>query len=236
MNNLKIFYFIFVGMLLLGSGIFSHIKSKTRIINNLEVIYRAGSPQFVTDEIVNKLLIQSQDSLFYKQKDMVDLSKLEQVFLTHPMIKDADVYVFPSGELSVEIEERKPVVRVEGEQSFYVDETGVKMPLSSSYSAKVPLFYGPINQTEMRDLAQLVLSISSDQFLNQQVIDYSLTGSQFAMNLRSYPFEVVWGKNQDFQTKSAKIKQFCAYYNTHKENKYKRINLTFQNQVIAQHN
>ena len=223
-------------MLLGGSSVFSYTKVKARIINNIEVIHRTETPRFVTKEIVNKLLIQSQDSLFYKQKDMVALSKLEQEFLAHPMIKDADVYVFPSGKLSVEIEERKPVVRVEGEQSFYVDETGTKMPLSGSYSAKVPLFYGSINQTEMRNLAQLVLAISSDQFLNQQVIDYRLTGKEFRMNLRSFPFEVIWGMNDDFLTKARKIKQFCAYYTTHKKNAFKRINLTFKNQVIAQHN
>ena len=235
-NNLNILYFVFMTILVLGSSFFSHVRSKNHIINNLEVIHLGGESRFVSKEIVNKLLIQSEDSLFHMQKDMVDLSKIEQLFLAHPMIKNADVYVYPSGKLAVEIEERKPIIRVEGEQAFYVDETGVDMPLSSSYTAKVPLFYGQMNKINMRNLVQLVLSISSDQFLSEQVIDYRFEGNQYVMSLRSYPFEVIWGTNNKFSDKAQKLKQFCAYYLKHKGETYKRINLTFQNQVIAQYN
>ena len=129
-----------VGLLLLAIGClsFAGTRSKQRKISDIEIIFNGGDARFLSVDIVNKLLIQSNDSLFFQQKDMVALKEIEQQLLRYPVIKTAQLYTVPQGKLYVEIDERDPMVRVQGERAYYVDEFGVEIPLSNRYSARVP--------------------------------------------------------------------------------------------------
>ena len=186
--------------------------------------------------MVNKLLIQSEDSLFFQQKDMVALRDIEFGLLNNPVIKTAEIYAVPEGKLYVEIEERRPLVRVQGEHSFYVDEFGVELPLSSIYSARVPLFYGEITTENKYKLVQLLSNLNADLFFKEELVDIQLEGESFVLSLRNYPFKVIWGNVSQNVEKRTKLKRFCAYANLNKQNKFNRIDLRFSKQVVARHN
>lgn len=227
-----------VGLLLLAIGClsFAGIRSKQRKISDIDIIFNGGDARFLSVDIVNKLLIQSNDSLFFQQKDMVALNMVEQQFVGQPVIKNAELYTVPQGKLYVEIEERLPIVRIQAKKGFYLDDAGQKIPLSERYTAKVPLFYGELKEENMHALVQLISKFSSDAFLADEVIDYQWENNAFIIGLRSYPFEVVWGKNNAFDQKVEKLKRFCAYVMENKDKTFNRINLTYANQVVARHN
>ena len=227
-----------VGLLLLAIGClsFAGIRSKQRKISDIDIIFNGGDARFLSVDIVNKLLIQSHDSMFFQQKDMVALNKVEQQFIDQPVIKNAELYTVPQGKLYIEIEERQPIVRIQAKKGFYLDDAGQKIPLSERYTAKVPLFYGELKEENMHALVQLISKFSSDAFLADEVIDYQWENNAFIIGLRSYPFEVVWGKNNAFDQKVEKLKRFCAYVMENKDKTFNRINLTYANQVVARHN
>ena len=164
---------------------------------------------------------------------MVALNKVEQQFINHPVIKNADLYTVPQGKLYIEIEERLPIVRIQANTSFYLDEAVQKIPLSERFTAKVPLFYGELKEENMHALVKLISRLSSDAFLADEVIDYQWENNAFIIGLRSYPFEVVLGQNSAFDQKVEKLKRFCAYAMKNKEKTFSRINLTYENQVVA---
>ena len=232
----KTTYLLLMLIILLGCYVFTQSKSKDLIISKLHFNFTGGGARFLDKEIVNKLLIQSTDSMFFKQKDMVALNKIEQHLLEHPVIKKAELFTIPQGELYIEIEERLPVVRIQAEQGFYLDETASKIPLSRRFSAKVPLFYGELKEENMQALVQLISEFSSDAFLTEEVIDFQWKENAFVLGLRSFPFEVVWGEQNAFDQKAEKLKRFCAYTLENKEKTFNRINLTYKNQVVARHN
>ena len=233
MDRSKIYYLSLMLVLLTGSIVLTQLKSKDHIINTVEVIFKGENARFLSKEIVNKLLIQSNDSLFFQQKDMVALNKVEQQFNNHPVIKNAELYTVPQGKLYIEIEERLPIVRIQADTSFYLDEAAQKIPLSERFTAKVPLFYGELKEENMYALVQLISRLSSDAFLADEVIDYQWENDAFIIGLRSYPFEVVWGQNHAFDQKVEKLKRFCAYVMENKDKTFNRINLTYENQVVA---
>ena len=233
MDRSKIYYLSLMLVLLTGSIVLTQLRSKDHIINTVEVIFKGENARFLSKEIVNKLLIQSNDSLFFQQKDMVALNKVEQQFNNHPVIKNAELYTVPQGKLYIEIEERLPIVRIQADTSFYLDEAAQKIPLSERFTAKVPLFYGELNEENMYALVQLISRLSSDAFLADEVIDYQWENNAFIIGLRSYPFEVVWGQNHAFDQKVEKLKRFCAYVMENKDKTFNRINLTYENQVVA---
>ncbi len=231
----KLYFFLMLGVLL-GSVVLTQLKSNKRVIKQVKVEFKGLGAGFLNSEIVNKLLIQSKDSLFFKQKDMVALNKVEQSFLAHPVIKNAELYIVPQGELHIEIEERLPIVRIQGARNFYLDAAVKEIPLSKRFTAKVPLFYGEIKDKNMHALVQLITKLSSDAFLAGEVIDYQWRDNAFILGLRSYPFEVVWGQNIAFDQKAEKLKRFCAYALDNKDKIFNRINLTYNKQVVARHN
>ena len=233
MDRSKIYYLSLMLVLLTSSVVLTQIRSKDHIINAVEVIFKEENARFLNKEIVNKLLIQSNDSMFFQQKDMVALNKVEQQFINHPVIKNAELYTVPQGKLYIEIEERLPIVRIQADTSFYLDEAVQKIPLSERFTAKVPLFYGELKEENMHALVQLISKLSSDAFLANEVIDYQWENNAFIIGLRSYPFEVVWGRNNAFDQKVEKLKRFCAYVTKNKDKTFNRINLTYENQVVA---
>ena len=85
----------------------------------------------------------------------------------------------------------------------------------------------------MHALVQLISRLSSDTFLADEVIDYQWENNAFIIGLRSYPFKVVWGQNDAFDQKVEKLKRFCAYVMENKDKTFNRINLTYENQVVA---
>ena len=233
MDRSKIYYLSLMLVLLTSSVVLTQIRSKDHIINAVEVIFKEENARFLNKEIVNKLLIQSNDIMFFQQKDMVALNKVEQQFINHPVIKNAELYTVPQGKLYIEIEERLPIVRIQADTSFYLDEAVQKIPLSERFTAKVPLFYGELKEENMHALVQLISKLSSDAFLANEVIDYQWENNAFIIGLRSYPFEVVWGRNNAFDQKVEKLKRFCAYVTKNKDKTFNRINLTYENQVVA---
>ncbi|MDC1401982.1 hypothetical protein N8333_01885 [Flavobacteriaceae bacterium] len=233
MKTTNILFLVFVSFFLFGMSGFALFKSNDRKINSLEVLFSENSGLFLSTEIVNKMLIQTEDSLFFQQKDVVALKLMEQKLLAHPMIKNVQLYTIPQGELFVEIEERTPVLRVIGETSFYIDNTGAKMPLSKRHTATVPLFYGAIETADLKQVLRLVESASGDSFLAQELIHLKLQNNQLVLGLRSHPFEVIWGKPDDFVVKINKLKRVCAYYVNTKAAPPVKLNLTYSQQVVA---
>ena len=233
MKATNILFLVFVSSVLLGMSAFALFKSNNRNISTLEVKFKGNGALFLSPEVVNKMLIQSQDSLFFQQKDVVALRLMEQRLLANPTIKNVQLYTIPQGELFVEIEERTPVLRVIGETSFYIDNTGAKMPLSNRHTATVPLFYGAIETTNLKQVLRLIKSVNSDSFLKQELIHLKIQNNQLVLGLRSHPFEVIWGKPDGFVDKVKKLKRVCAYYVTTNDAPPVKLNLTYSQQVVA---
>jgi len=236
MKRSKILHLLFMLAMLVGSVVLTKIRSNNILTSELVVNFKGKGARFLDVEIVNKLLIQSNDSLFFQQKDMVALNKVEQQFLDHPVVKSAELFTVPEGKLHIEIEERLPIVRIQADNSFYLDEVGKVIPLSDRFTAEVPLFYGELKEENMQALVQLISKLSSDAFLAAEVIDFQWQNSAFVLGLRSYPFEVVWGEDNAFEHKVEKLKRFCAFTLENKDKKFNRINLTYDKQVVARHN
>ena len=121
---------------------FTNQRNNLRKVNGITVDFVDDRSLFVTEEMVNKLLIQNYGSLKNVPKEKVVLNTIEAVIETDEMVKKAQVYLTLSGELKSKIEQRQPIGRVEGISKFYLDQEGFPMPLSKVFSARVPIITG----------------------------------------------------------------------------------------------
>ena len=224
-------------MLLWGSLVFvASQRNKAIKINELAFEISPKSDGFLTQEIVNKLLILSEDSLFTRQKDMVDLNKIELFLRNKKVIKNAEIYGSPQGKLHVRVQERKALLRVYGKEEYYLDTRAVRFPISKVFTPEVPLFFGSPNEAEQKHLVDLVGHFNADKSLARELVDLRMEERNVVLGLRSFSFDVVWGTFSHYTTKLEKLKRFCAYMQAHPDKSIDRIDLRYDRQVVAQHN
>lgn len=232
--NWGIIKFLVISSLILLMFGFSKQRNGVRKITKIDVEFKDEYRMFITENTVNKLLIQNKDSIPSLGKETLDLNKMEKRLLENPMIKNAEVYITVDGVLGANVIQRRPIARVEGIPNFYLDEDGKKMPLSTVHSARVPIVTG-ISGNQFAEVAELVKKITNDEFMEKYVIglDVMPDGDLF-LRIRKNEFKVLFGKSKNIETKFQKFKAF--YKLTKKDSlldTYSLINLKFKDQVVA---
>lgn len=231
MGYIKAFVLVVLVCFLYG---FAEKRHETRKIQMVEVKFTDSENLYVTEEVVNKLLIQNNASASAIDKETLDLNRVESLLNQHEMIENAEVYLTLDGRLKAEVSQRKPIGRVIGNSSFYLDRNGEVMPLSRFYSARVPLMFG-FSDTNISKVFPVVNYIRNDEFLTRHITGVKrLKGDKYQLELRELDFEVFFGDSSDVALKFNNFKAF--YKKALKEKKldtYKKVNLQFGDQVVC---
>ncbi|HSP11540.1 MAG TPA: hypothetical protein VLO29_03360 [Salegentibacter sp.] len=213
---------------------FAEHRHKSRKISEVNIEFIEDENLYITEEAVNKLLIQNNLALTSIDKETLDLNRVEILLNNHDMIENAEVYLNLDGKLKADISQRKPIGRAVGKSSFYLDRKGEVMPLSPYYSARVPLLFG-FDDENVSEVYPLVNYIKNDKFLTQHITGINrLNGGKFELEMRKLDFSVYFGKAEDIPLKFNNFKVF--YKKALKDDKldaYKKVNLQFGNQVVC---
>jgi cell division protein FtsQ len=211
------------------------MRNATRTVEAPDIKFVGDDILFVTHETVSKLLIQNQESVANKPKDIIDLNELESALNSNPMIKQAQVFMSVDGLITAEIEQKKPIARVSTNASYYIDETGSFMPLSTNYTARVPLITGFIEKNDLANVYAVAATIQSDDFLMKHVVViHQNQDKTIDLKFRSHDFNIHLGT---LKLLDKKINNLKAFYMKAMKDKtldnYKLVNLKFDKQVIC---
>ncbi|MGY0391728.1 cell division protein FtsQ/DivIB [Bizionia sp. KMM 8389] len=222
-------------ILVIGLFAFSSKKNDQRIVSSPEINFNGDDNLFITQENVSKLLILNQEGVENVAKETIDLNLLESALNSNPMIKTAQVYVGVSGHLVAEVEQRKPIARVSSSMSFYIDEEGTYMPLSTNYTARVPFVTGSVTETDLETVYEMAVKVKDDAFLNKHVVSiHQYPDKTLSLRLRQCAFEVYIGTLSKLDKKINNLKAF--YKKAFKDkilNNYSKVNLQFDSQVVC---
>ena len=214
---------------------FTLSRNNARAIADTTITFKGDGNLFITHETVSKLLIQNQLGDKNVAKEILALNTLEAALNSNPMIKSAEVYMSVDGVLNAEIQQKKPIARVNASQSYYVDDEGKYMPLSANHTARVPLVTGNVNKNNLDNIFRIAKKIETDAFLKQHVvaIQQQSTGHIF-LKLRQCDFMVNLG---GLHLLDKKINNLKAFYKKSLKEKtlqtYSMVNLQFDNQVVC---
>jgi cell division protein FtsQ len=177
----------------------------------------------------------------------VDVAKMEAALSKKLLIEKAEVYTDLNGELNLSITQRRPVLRViryDGTQ-FYIDQYGVKIPLSEYYTCKVPIASGNIfERYEKGDsvysfvgkqLFKMASYVDKHPFYDALIDQIFVRADNELILVPKIGSEViVFG---DVENLEAKFKKLLVFYqeglNRIGWNAYKSIDLRFDGQVIC---
>ena len=215
---------------------FTSKRNNSRKLNKSTVVFVGDNAPFVNQQMVNKLLIENRKDAQSIGKDKLDLNKLEKILNAQKMIEKSDVFVSIDGVLKAVVKQKTPVARFfDGDDSFYIDYKGNRMPLSANFTARVPLVSGGITRKNREDLAELFRIIYKDAFLKKNIIGVQImpNGSLKMLN-RNFSYQIDFGGTIRMKAKFNNYKAFfqkaildSSLY------KYKKIDLRFAQQVVC---
>lgn len=214
---------------------FTNGKNSKREIKKVDIVFKGDQKLFLTTENVSKLLIQNQAAVMNKPKEIIDLKQLEAALNKNQIIKNAQVHLSVDGVLTAEIEQKRPIARVHTNAFYYIDDQGTFMPLSSNYSARVPLITGAITKKNAAQILPVAKKIDEDEFLKTHVIEMILNNDQTVeLRFRNNDFKILLGTVEQLDKKINNLKAFYqkAYRDSLLGN-YSLVNLKFDKQVIC---
>lgn len=213
---------------------FASNRNDKREVKAVNVKYEGTENVYVTDDAIRKLLFSTNEPSV-KLNDL-DLFHLEKRLNEHVMIEKSEVFFTIDGELEAKVKQRQPIGRINDKgKYYYIDTQGKRMPLSASYSARVPLVVGNINDDNWGDVYALLQFIGDDEFLTKNITEVKIDGkNEYELLMRIPNFKVILGKAEDLSIKKANLKAF--YRKMEKSNtlnRYKTVNLKYANQVVC---
>ena len=210
----------------------SNLKNNSRIINKIHVKIIPNSSYFISaDSIqnsINKYILTSKDSIL--------LSKIEQEIDKNTYVEKSQVYMKIGQELNIDIKQKEPIARViTADSIFYLDKNSNFMSLSKLKSSNVPLIFGFSEYSDLKYLTEISLIIKKDEFLNKNISQIFIKDDQkIDLKIRGNNTIIEFGNNNRLKNKIQNLK---AFYNRaiskNEIDKYKKINLRFENQVVV---
>lgn len=246
---------------LLASLAFVGKKEKAVVAGNLTVnILNTDENSFIDEQDVKEFFRERRDSILNAQLGNIQVSDLEKALNSHPAIENAEVAVDINGDVTMNVTQRTPVVRLftTGGESYYIDTQSRLMPLNDSYTARVLIATGAINEPYARrytvpvndivknealgkvsvldDIYILSTYIASDSVLTSLIHQINVTNNS---EIELYPsigdHRIVFGEVKDIREKFEKLKLFYTegLNKTDGWNKYSTINIKYKNQVVC---
>ena len=232
MHKMIISILLFVITIVLGVAM--HQRNQKRSVTLQHVSWEENRPIWMPKDSVNKLLkvvLSDSASAF---KSGLNLRNIEHTLNQNAWVEDAQSFVFIDGGLGVHVTSKLPIVRVEGDSSYYVDASGVPFPLSKNESVVVPIFYGNPTAEQRLLLIDAIQKTAQDAFMSDHVVAYEWLPEGLALEPRQETYQIVLGTPNQLEQKFKKYKAFYAKMQDSTVLKtYKKVNLSFHGQVVC---
>lgn len=211
-------------------------------------VYIPGNQYFIDKEEVDNIINVHKHQLVGRNMESINLHDLEKRLKANPFIESAKVYADMDGIIKVEISQREPVMRVMNQagQDFYIDQHGLKIPMSANFTAKVLVANGYIDEAFGNKLDTLHTEIAAELYKTAQFINKdSLWSAQITQLYVTQDHEIELipriGTNRillgNADSLENKFHNLLVFYKQALPqvgwDRYKLINIKFANQVVG---
>ena len=212
---------------------------------NISIIAGANA-MFVDKRDVRNVLDFIGGKLVGKSMKEFDLSKMEDSLESNPWVSSAELYFDNNRVLHVKVEEREPIARVFTAKgnSFYIDTTLTRLPLSEKFTPRLPVFTGfPSEKTKwkgsdsilLNQMKDISLFLEADSFWMAQIDQIDINPQkQFVMVPKVGEHTILFGDGEDA---AKKFRKLYAFYDEVMSktgwNQYSTVHVGFKGQVVG---
>lgn len=135
-------------------------------------VYIPGNEYFIDQAEVDNILQVSSHTLVGRKMENINIQDLEKRLQSNPFIESAKVFMDMDGVIQVEVSQRHPVLRILNrfDQDFYVDQHGLKIPLSNNFTAQVLVANGNIDEMFTNRIDTLHTGLAKDVYRTAEFI------------------------------------------------------------------
>ncbi|KEQ30077.1 cell division protein FtsQ [Pedobacter antarcticus 4BY] len=229
---------------------FVSVKKQSVKCTNIKILI-PGADNFIEREEIDAILKQNEGQLIGRHLTSINLHAIEEKIKANPYIALSTVYADMDGVIHIEINQRQPLLRIINMtgQDFYIDKYGLKMPVSSNFTANVLVANGRIMEHFTGKVDTLITKMASDLyktalFLKKDSLWDSQIEQIFVNDKDDIEFiprvgnqRIILGNADSLETKMSNLLTFYKKampkvgWDT-----YKTINIKYTNQIVCEKN
>jgi cell division protein FtsQ len=240
---------------------FINKQEKNLIVSSINInITNPAENSFLNETDVQDYFNSRNELLLNNQYKNINIPLLEKALNNHPSVANAEISADLNGELKIDVEQRKPILRIINQdgESYYIDSQSKLMPLSENYTARVLVANGIINEPYARrsdftvtqiknnptynqisvldDLWDLTTYINQDSTLIALIHQINVTKNK---EIELIPVmgdhKIIFGQAINIEEKFNKLKVFYkeGLTKTNSWNKYSAINIKYKNIIVG---
>lgn len=215
---------------------FATVEAENRRVTGIEVQVIDGKrAQFLDAERIKHRL--GATRLEGELLNDIDLQSVVEHLEQLGSCDRVEVYPHMNGTLHIDVWQRQPVLRVHvtGEGDHYLDEHGKKMDLDPYFTPHIPVMHVS-RETQATMGFRFVKATQNDAFWNALTDQLSVNSNgELVLHPRLAGHDIVLGTDAHVAHKKRNL---LAFYRAHVQRgnlrNFKRIDLTYRDQVIAQ--
>lgn len=193
---------------------------------------------YLSENELNTLL-RSQDAYpVGKAVSHISMQRIEDVVRSHSMVRTAQCYISPQGQLIISITQRTPLLRViTADDSYIIDTDRLRMPVRPSIRDTVLVVIGKVGQQMARtSIADFAEWLQDNDYWSPRIRYLEVVSPHYIRLLPTNPSAeiIVLGNLDNYQDKLRKLRIY--YENAAPETlskRYKELDLRFDGQVIG---
>ena len=217
---------------------FTKVKQDSFPCKGVTIKLENEATSFVTRGEVLQIINSLVDSIDGLPLDELPLYEMEKTIQQHALIKTAEVFVSPNGQLIVKVKEKEPVVRLQNTQgkSYYLDIEGNLFPLSRNHTQRILIANGNITDSvDVSVISKISNYIHQNEFWKAQIMQLHINeNKEVELIPRVGNHVILLGGEEEMEEKFEKLLLF--YQKGIQQtgwNKYSIINLKYKNQLVC---
>ena len=192
---------------------------------------------FISKREVLRLLNGKKLSPIGKVLEDINTRELEDELRKHPLIGNAECYYTSSNKIGIEITQRLPILRIMATngENYYIDDKAHSMPIPNS-AANVAIATGYIDKAfATKELYEFGMFLQKHPLWKAQIQQINVTPAKELELVPQVGDHIIFlGKPGNYENKFDRLKTFYKKgLNEIGWNKYSRISLEFNNQIIC---
>lgn len=229
---------------------FIAVKSKEQACTEIKVVI-LGESSFIDQQDIHQFIVEKYGELKSRTLTSIPTHDIEKDLTAIPHIHSSTVNTEMDGRLVVRVQQRNAVMRIINNEGndFYVDEDGLKLPVSLKFVPRVMVVNGHIAekyqsgmdsvQTQLvRDLFKVVSFINASESWQNQVLQlYVNRQGEIEIVPRVGDQQIILGSADELEAKFNKLELFYTRVVPRTGfDAYKSVNLKYAGQLVCERN
>ena len=214
---------------------FTNSKHQKQLVSLYEINIEFAEERFVNHELVIDFMLENGISFDSVSLNQFQLEALEQFLEYYPSIENVEVFTSQEGDVSIDIVQRKAVVRIiTKDDNYYLDANGKIMPISKHYTPRVLVASGNVSEQNHQEIFDFVNIINESEFWKAQITQLHFIDNEVILIPRVGEQKIYFGLLTRVNEKLDNLYQFYQQAMPVKGwQTYSDISLKYNNQIVC---